>query len=205
MKFLVAEDEPHVARTLRKALTPHGFVEVVETAQEARDRLVSQSFDALVADVGLPDGSGLDLVAEAMAMKETEGLQALVVSGAVDADRLAEAHALGVYYLLKPIDTNQLTLFAARVRQARRPDSRRGRIDRVVDEWTARYTLSDAQETVLRLAAHGAAREEIASERDVLPGTIKKQVHELLKHTGDTSLDGAVSRLLREALGAPKR
>ena len=94
LKFLVAEDEPGVARTIRRALMPHGFVEVVETAADARERLAERSYDALVADVGLPDGSGLDLVAEATA--EDDGLLALIVSGRVDPDRLAEAYQLGV-------------------------------------------------------------------------------------------------------------
>ncbi len=203
VKFLVVEDEPGIARTLRKALTPHGFVEIVETAEEARERLASRSIDALIADVGLPDGSGLDLVAEAL--ERDEDMLALVVSGRVDADRLAEAHALGVHFLLKPIDKAQLALFATRVRQSRRPESRRGRIDSVVDAWRAKYGLSQAQDDVLRLAAHGTARAELASERAVLPSTIKKQVNGILKRTGDTSLDAALTRLLREALGNPKR
>ncbi len=203
VKFLVAEDEPGVARILRRALEPHGFVDLVETAEDARERLSVRTFDAIIADVGLPDGSGLDLVAEAMEKDDT--LFALVVSGAVDADRLAEAHALGVHYLLKPIDTTQLTLFAARVRQARRPENRRGKIDGVVDAWGIRYGLTEAQEHVLRLAAHGTTRANLAAERDVLESTIKKQVQDMIKRTGDASLDAAVTRLLREAIGVGKR
>jgi DNA-binding response OmpR family regulator len=203
VKFLVAEDEPWVARTIRKALTPHGFVEVVETAKEASERLASRSYDALVADVGLPDGSGFDLVAQAVS--DEDGVLALLVSGRVDAERLAEAHTLGVPYLLKPIDTSQLRLFAARVRRSQRPESRRGQIDRVVDEWTGRYGLSAAQDQLLRMSAHGVSRADLAVERDVLPSTIKKQAQEILRRTGDLTLDAAVARLLREAVLPPHR
>lgn len=198
VKFLVAEDEAAVARMIRRVLGQHGFVEIVETAAEARDRLASREYDALVADVGLPDGSGLELVAQAVAERK---LQALLMSGRVDPERLAEAHELGVHFLLKPIRSSQLDLFAARVRQAQRPDGQRGRIDRAVDEWRGRYGLSVAQEDLLRLSAHGVKRQDIAQERDVAPSTIKKQVHEMLARTGDGSLDAAVARLLREALG----
>ena len=98
----------------------------------------------------------------------------------------------------------ELDKFAARVRQSLRPETRRGRIDGIVDEWTTKYALPDALEMLLRLSAHGVARADLAKERDVEPSTVKKQVQELLRRTGDATLDAAVSRLLREAV-SPKR
>jgi DNA-binding NarL/FixJ family response regulator len=146
--------------------------------------------------VTLPGGSGLDLVAAARARDIT--LPILVVSGEVDAWRLAEAHALGAHYLLKPVEACQLELFAARATGAARQTAK---LEDYVSRWARRYALSPAEIDVLTLAANGMSRSELHSERGVASSTVKKQVNRLLGKTGDATLDIAVARLLRELLG----
>ena len=50
--------------TIRRALARHGHTELVETRAEALARLADFEFDGVVTDVGLPDGSGFDVVRE---------------------------------------------------------------------------------------------------------------------------------------------
>ena len=64
--------------------------------------------------------------------------------------------------------------------------------------WERRYGLTEAQAFILEAAVSGKTRTEIARARGTSPTTIKKQVHELLAKTGDSSLLAATTRLLRE-------
>ncbi len=196
--FLVAEDDEYVARVFVKALTPHGRVDVALSFVQARSALETNAFSAIVVDVGLPDGSGMEIVRSA---KERDpNVAALVVSGRVDAARLAQAHALDAHFLLKPVDPVQLAVFVERART--RAVLRHARTEALVEEWTARFSLTSSEAGILRLAALGAERSQLAEARHVAPSTIKKQVQTLLDKIGAPSLDIAVNRLLRAALEA---
>src|SRR5437868_5901117 len=146
--FLVAEDDARVGRLLARTLSRHGCAHVVTTYKEARDALDEGSYTALVADVGLPDGSGLDLVAAAKARDPS--LPALILSGEVDADRLSGAYALGVHYLLKPVNSSELEMFAARA--TGRSVANRTRVESVLKQWVREYSLTWSEAQVLRLA-----------------------------------------------------
>ncbi len=200
LSFLVAEDDVRIGRVLARALSPFGRSQVVTTVRAAETALAAGGIAALVVDVGLPDGSGLDL---AMTARSTDpAVDVLFVSGEVDNDRLATAHAMGAHYLLKPVDLRQLTVFAERVteRRARRVAERRERIERGIEVWSKLYELTPAEEALLRLGANGATRARLSALRGVARSTVKKQVHFLLAKTHDASFDDAVARLLREVL-----
>jgi DNA-binding NarL/FixJ family response regulator len=193
VSFLIAEDDELVGRILVRALSEHGRTSLVTSVEAARSALATQSFTAVVVDVGLPDGCGLDLITDAR--EHDPGVCALVVSGRVDERRLAASHHLGAPFLLKPVDTRQLGLFAVRMRSKLR--HRHEKIAALVERWRVEYDLTPAEVAVLELAAHGAARSRLAALRGVAASTVKKQVQVILTKTGDTSLEGAVSRLLR--------
>lgn len=193
VSFLIAEDDALVGRALQRALAEHGHTELVTNIEDAYAALESQYFTAVVVDVGLPDGSGMDLIT--VARSHDPGVSALVVSGGVDERSLAEAHHLGVHYLLKPIDTRQLGLFAVRMRSKVR--QRGAKIATLIQRWTIEYDLTTAEAAVLELSAHGAPRGRLAELRGVAPSTVKKQVQVVITKTGDSSLEAAVSRLLR--------
>ena len=64
-RLLLLEDDPAIARTVAYCLGREGL-QVLHSLllQDARRQLQLQAFDLLVLDVGLPDGSGLDLLRE---------------------------------------------------------------------------------------------------------------------------------------------
>jgi DNA-binding NarL/FixJ family response regulator len=66
------------------------------------------------------------------------------------------------------------------------------------EAWCARYRLTSAESAVLRAAAEGRTRDEIRRARQTSAKTVKRQIHSLLRKTGDASLLAAVARLLRE-------
>jgi DNA-binding NarL/FixJ family response regulator len=198
VSFLIAEDDDLVGKIIARALDQHGNTKLVKTIEDAAAALEKTSYTAVIVDVGLPDGCGLDVITAARLYDPS--VCALVVSGGVDERRLAEAHHLGAHYLLKPIDARQLGLFAIRMRAKLRQT--RDKIAARVEQWTVEYDLTPAETAVLELAAHGTPRSQIAELRGVVPTTLKKQVQIILAKTGDSSLDAAVSRLLRAIVDA---
>jgi DNA-binding response OmpR family regulator len=63
--ILCVEDEPGVLENNRKAFTDAGYaVLTAESLAKAREYLASQTPDAIVLDIMLPDGLGLDLLTE---------------------------------------------------------------------------------------------------------------------------------------------
>jgi DNA-binding response OmpR family regulator len=62
MRILLVEDDPDTLRLMRRMLGMNGCqVECADTLIGARDLLSTISFDAVVSDLTLPDGSALTL------------------------------------------------------------------------------------------------------------------------------------------------
>jgi DNA-binding NarL/FixJ family response regulator len=196
LAFLVVEDHPLIGTTIQRALARHGQAELVETRAQALAAIADGGFDGVVADVGLPDGSGFDVVREVK--RVSPNVPILILSGEVDHGRLREADTHDATYLLKPPAMSDLDRFATRVKEAAAVAAER--VDLLVDRWAERHSLSRAETAILRIAAHGTRRSDLAEKRGVEPSTVKKQVQFLLAKTGDESLQECVSRLLREAL-----
>ena len=103
---LVLDDDDDTSTLLGMALRRRGFrVVVARSCEEGRARLAENPIDALVTDVSLPDGSGIELVAS-LAEKPRA---TIVVSGFGGDDdreksRMAGAHA----HLVKPVDVTRL-------------------------------------------------------------------------------------------------
>jgi len=75
-RILLVEDEPSFREVLQMGLSPQGFETLaVPGLVEARQALGSNTFDAVVSDLRLKDGSGIDLLAW---MKE-QGIETPVV------------------------------------------------------------------------------------------------------------------------------
>jgi len=65
MRLLVVEDEPRISELIKAALQRADFVvDTVRVRADAREALANTPYDAVILDLGLPDGDGLDLLAE---------------------------------------------------------------------------------------------------------------------------------------------
>ncbi len=61
-KILIVEDDPQISKILKLNLRLGGFdTDHAGTFAEAWTRIASEHFDLILMDIGLPDGSGLDL------------------------------------------------------------------------------------------------------------------------------------------------
>ena len=65
MKILVVEDERRVGQFVAQALNEQRYTtRLVGSVAEARDALADSPYDAIVLDLGLPDGDGFELLQE---------------------------------------------------------------------------------------------------------------------------------------------
>lgn len=122
MRILVLEDDPVLADGLRVGLRLAGWtVDAVATCADAHAALAAARFDAIVLDLMLPDGSGLDVLAEMRGAGDTTPVVLLTALDEIS-DRIKGLDAGADDYLGKPFDLDEL---AARIRAvARRKDGR---------------------------------------------------------------------------------
>ncbi|MDH4427609.1 MAG: winged helix-turn-helix domain-containing protein [Acidovorax sp.] len=114
-RLLLLEDDPAIARTVAYALERDGLAVMHSLlVHDARQQLASQRFDLLVLDVGLPDGSGLDLLRELRNAAATAALPVLMLSAhGEEIDRVLGLELGADDYLAKPFSPREL---AARVK-----------------------------------------------------------------------------------------
>ena len=107
MQILLVEDHKDTARVLGRILKNAGFdVSHADSLVKARELAHSRRFDLVISDVGLPDGSGLDLM---RGLRETQGLSGIALSGFGTDDDVAASTAAGfAEHLTKPVDWERL-------------------------------------------------------------------------------------------------
>jgi FixJ family two-component response regulator len=187
--------EPLGARGLAEFANQLARAFVATTVAGAKQVLATaEAWAAIVIDVELSDGSGLDVLA--VARKWHPQTPALVVAGALSSALLNDAFDLGAVCVAKPLEAARLRQFlSATSPKARDP------VSDITRRWSVRYRLSKSEADVLLKAAHGSTRVETASSRGSSPHTVQLQQMAVRQKTSDASFGSAVARLLREAAG----
>lgn len=110
--ILAVEDDPVTARLMQAALDRLGFLHGwAEDLQEARRFLGRWPVDAIILDLGLPDGTGLELLEEVRRDQLGPRPAVLVCSGRGDEETVVSAlEARADDFLLKPLDLDELSL-----------------------------------------------------------------------------------------------
>jgi DNA-binding response OmpR family regulator len=104
-RALVVEDETDIRNYLRVVLDGFGYVTTaVATHSDGHEALETESFDLVIADAHLGDGTGVDLVAEGSA----RGAKTILISGHPPSIR--RLNELGIPYLQKPFGVPELTV-----------------------------------------------------------------------------------------------
>ncbi len=106
-RILVVDDEPHIVRGLKIILRTAGYaVEAAETKAEALASLAARPPDAVVLDLVLPDGQGVDVCRE---VRRWSGLPIVVLSAVGDEREKVRALDAGADdYVTKPFGTDEL-------------------------------------------------------------------------------------------------
>ncbi|MFN8758603.1 MAG: sigma-54-dependent transcriptional regulator [Tagaea sp.] len=117
---LIVEDTLPMAALYEEYLRDAAYdVAVAGSLRQARERIAVRVPDAIVVDVGLPDGSGLDLLKDIRA----QGLptEALVVTVSGSMNLAVEAMREGAYdFLVKPFDRERLIVTLRNALERRR-------------------------------------------------------------------------------------
>ncbi|HWB53815.1 MAG TPA: ATP-binding protein, partial [Tepidisphaeraceae bacterium] len=102
LKILLVDDHADTARIMAHLLRRQGHdVRVAMSVREAV-KLAGERFDVLVSDIGLPDGSGLDVMQAIAAHYPTAGI---ALSGFGSSEDIERSKAAGFYeHLTKPVD-----------------------------------------------------------------------------------------------------
>jgi signal transduction histidine kinase/DNA-binding response OmpR family regulator len=107
-RILVLEDHAPLREQIQLALTDAGFeTQVAENGAAAHALVQQQSFDLLIADIFLPDGSGIEFFRQLRA--QLPDLAGIVITGHSTWELAVEALNAGfVGFLVKPVVSEQL-------------------------------------------------------------------------------------------------
>lgn len=112
VKILLVEDSEDTARVMKRLLRAAGHeVETAGTVATGLELANQHSFDLLLCDIGLPDGTGWDLM-----QRLARPIRAIALSGFTTDDDIQRSKAAGfVDHLAKPIRPDVLTRRIAQV------------------------------------------------------------------------------------------
>jgi DNA-binding response OmpR family regulator len=114
MRVLIVEDHRDILEVLARLMRRWGFeVIMADTLETAIDRLATP-FDAIVCDIGLPDGTGYAVVNEAKRMNKN--MFAIALSGYSSPMEVKMARMAGFdHFLTKPFDSEKIRTLLATV------------------------------------------------------------------------------------------
>jgi len=114
MRILVVEDHADTLRAMSRLLEMSGHcVRTATCVAEALHAATQEAFDLIISDLGLPDGSGHDVMRE---LAGRSGVRGICLSGYDGQDDLNAARAAGFQdHLTKPIDFQKLQAAIERI------------------------------------------------------------------------------------------
>ncbi len=195
IRVLIAEDQAMILGALAALLETESDLEVVGRARNGREALdlaMSVKPDVVLADIEMPEMTGLELAAE---LKRTRfaGRVAILTTFA-RAGYLRRAVEAGVSgYLLKDAP-------AAALANAIRQIHAGGRFidpELAAEAWAEADPLTDRERQALRYAGEGAANAEIAARLNLSEGTVRNYLSEAISKLGASNRTEA-ARIARQ-------
>ena len=113
-RVLLVDDHLDTARAMGKLLTLWGCkVQTANSVQSALKVAADGPFDVLISDIGLPDGTGLELMEQ---LRERHPVRGIAVSGfGMEEDLNSSRKAGFAEHLVKPVDLGKLEVTIRRV------------------------------------------------------------------------------------------
>jgi two-component system, NarL family, response regulator DesR len=187
IRVVIAEDQAMVLGALAALLETEGDIEVVGQARNGKEALqlaISHKPDIILADIEMPEMTGLEMAAELKRERIRTGNQQVRVvilttfARAGYLRRALDAGASG--YLLKDSPAAELANALRRIHAG-------GRVidpELAVEAWTEADPLTDRERQVLRYASEGATGAEIAAKLNLSEGTVRNYLSEAISKTG---------------------
>jgi PAS domain S-box-containing protein len=107
LRILLVEDHRDTRRTLSRLLTHFGHeVLAADNVRNALEIIASGELDVLLCDIGLPDGSGYEVISQA---KRKQSIKAVALTGFGTEEDIRRSKEAGFdFHLVKPIDLHEL-------------------------------------------------------------------------------------------------
>ena len=194
---LVIDDEPDLRTLYELTLLREGYrVDAAGTLAEAWQLLGERKFDAVITDMRLPDGLGLELLQRMAAQQRAE--RCVVMTAYGSAENAVEALKAGAFdYLTKPVDLKQFrTVVASAIQEssapertrpaapgprnappAERPASGAGALQRLVGESAAMRAVKERIAKVARSMAPVLVRGESGTGKELAARAIHACSH----------------------------
>jgi DNA-binding NtrC family response regulator len=109
-RILIVDDEKGMRDLLTIMLKNDGYkVDAAESAARARELISRGSYDLVISDISMPDGSGVDVLRTA---RETQpDCIVILITAYASTESAIEALKLGAYdYIIKPFDVEELRI-----------------------------------------------------------------------------------------------
>lgn len=201
IRVLVADDHPVVRSGVRNLLRGETNIRVAaeaQTAAEVLHQIGTREFDVILLDVTLPDGNGIDLIAEVRS--KSPRTQVVMFTNVPDEQK--RCLALGaVAYLPKETPSDVLIkAIEAASRQPLATNAPLGKSEEGDEPFRKYHELSRRElEIMLKLIA-GKRNKEIALELDISEKTVATHRARMLKKLGLTDMRALMLYAVRQGL-----
>jgi two-component system, sensor histidine kinase and response regulator len=122
-RILVVDDEEAITRIVEANLAREGYeVTVANSGAEALVVLLQQPFDALIADIMMPEMDGFELLEAVRADEQLAALPVILLTGQTTPEYVARGYREGTdLYLTKPFLPEELLSFLRRILGTSKP------------------------------------------------------------------------------------
>lgn len=116
MNILLVDDHADTSRALKRLLERMGYqVQTADSVSSALQVSETNPFDIVISDIGLPDGSGLDLMREIL--QRHEEVKGVALSGFGMEDDIRRSKEAGfIEHITKPVDFVTLESILSRLK-----------------------------------------------------------------------------------------
>lgn len=203
--ILVVDDDDAVQFAFTRYLTKCGYdVSTASNLQEAREQLGSRRFDAILLDLNLPDGNGIDWIADAR--KSQSDVALIVITGLGDIPTAVEAMRRGAdHFLTKPVNMSELEVFLKKsieIGSLRRDHTALQRLSKQGEPF---FGESPEMKEVQRLASIACGNDSIllvSGETGTGKGVLARWIHERSKRGASPFVEVNCSNLRGDLLAS---
>jgi two-component system OmpR family response regulator len=208
MHVLVIEDDAMVARVVSRALEAADYrVDVSHNAEDGTRRALEHTYDAILLDLELPDGDGLDVVRAVRGAGSKVPI--LIMTGRDDDEHVVRGLDAGADdYILKPVGAEVLKArVRAAIRRGTRPPDQLVLGDLVIDRLGRQVTGAGAPISLTPKEFSMLEFLLLRAEEVVTRAALLSQVWNMNFDPGSNVVDAHVARLrqkLRNVITVPE-